>query len=658
MCSSDLAFPVPEGGPLAGAQLGGTLSPAELNKLADGDETTQAAFPASAGGHSVEFRFDGPRVVRSLTVRNAAPHRWEEDFTLTLEASDDGKSFRPAGDFTANWDFSEGVGATAAFADATGSVFRVTFKNPQRFQIGEIELSGAAKVYMAEAKAARLRSRGHGAEARHHRAYPGPDRHRALAPSLVVAPSAVIALTGRMATDGSLKWDVPPGRWRILRIGFTSNGHYVSPATAEGRGLECDKLDSAAVRFHLDQYVGKLLERYGPAVGKTFAAVEIDSWECGIQNWTAGFEARFRQRTGLDLTPYWPALLEGWIVGDADRTERLLWDWRRFLADEFSKSYFAVAADYFRSKGVTYVGESTGRQQYLYDIAYNRNSGVPMGEFWIDAGPGQGVRVDNKVASSIAHVAGKKVVASESYTSSPAAARWQHHPFSLKPDGDRAFCAGVNQFVFHTFAHQPYEAVGPGFTFFYWGLNFNRGNTWWPVADVWMSYLARCNTLLRQGQQVCDVLWFVGEDVPNRIAWRDELKPALPAGHDFDGCDVTALRQARAEQGQIVLPSGASYRILLLPDLQTLRPAVAKKVRELAEAGVTIVAPRRPTQSPSLADLGAGDVDVRNAVSALWDGQLARPPFKGRLFAGTTFETVFSELALAPDFEKIGRAHV
>ena len=42
-----------------------------------------------------------------------------------------------------------------------------------------------------------------------------------------------------------------------------------------------------------------------------------------------------------------------------------------------------------------------------------------MGEFWIDQGPGQGVRVDNKVASSIAHVAGKKVVASESYTSSP-----------------------------------------------------------------------------------------------------------------------------------------------------------------------------------------------------------------------------------------------
>ncbi len=637
-----IAFPLPEGGSLAGAELRGTLPPAELKKLADGDEKTQAAFPVPAESHTVDFIFSGPHVVRSLTVRNAAPHRWEEDFPLRLDVSDDGGTFRPVGTFTANWDFRHGGGATAAFAETTGRVFRVTFKNPLRMQIGEIELSDAAKAHFAEAKAGLLRSRGHGAETRHHRAFQGPDRNRPLASALVVNPSAVRDVTAQMSADGTLKWDVPAGRWRILRIGFTSNGHYVSPATPEGRGLECDKLDPAVVRFHLDQYVGKLIERVGPAAGRTFSAVEIDSWECGIQNWTAGFERRFFERVGYDLLPYWPALLEGWIIGDADSTDRMLWDWRRFLADQFSACHFAVAADYLKAKGITYVGESTGRQQYLYDVAYLRNSDVTMGEFWIDAGPGQGVRVDNKVASSIAHVAGKRIVASESYTSSPGAARWQNHPFSLKPEGDRAFCAGVNQFVFHTFAHQPYPAVGPGFTFFYWGLNFNRGNTWWPVVDAWMAYLARCNMMLRQGQQVCDVLWFVGEDVPNRIAWRDELKPVLPVGHDFDGCDVTALLEARVEKGKITLPSGASYRTLLLPDLPTMRPAVAKKVRELSEAGATVVAPRRPTQSPALADRGAGDDAVRAAMTALWDS--TRKPCE-------SFEAAFQGLGLAPDFE-------
>jgi hypothetical protein len=651
-----VAFRVPGGGPLSGATLGGTLPEAELRKLSDGDAATQAAVAVPAEETAVDFTFPAPQVVRSLRVRNCAPHRWEEDFPLRLEVSDDGKVFRPVGGFTINWDFHGGEGATAAFPDTTGRVFRVAFRNPLVVRIGELELSSAAKAHFAEAKAGLLRSRGHGSETRHHRAFEGPDRHRALPPDLVVAPESVLDLTKRMAADGRLKWEAPAGRWRILRIGYTSNGHYVAPATPEGRGLECDKLDPAAVRFHMDQYVGKLLARAGAAAGKTFVAVEIDSWECGIQNWTAGFEGRFRDRAGYDLLPWMPALLEGWIVGDADRTDRVLWDWRRFLADQFSESYFAVAADYLKGKGITYVGESTGRQQYLYDVAYIRNSDVTMGEFWIDSGPGQGVRVDNKVASSIAHVAGKRIVASESYTASPGAARWQNHPFSLKAEGDRAFCAGINQFVFHTFAHQPYEATGPGFTFFYWGLNFNRGNTWWETATpAWMDYLARCNHVLRQGQQVCDVLWFVGEDVPNRIAWRDELKPVLPAGYDFDGCDVRAVMQAGVKDGRIVLPSGAEYRVLLLPDLPTMRPAVAEKVLGLVKAGATVLAPRRPTQSPSLRDRGAGDEAVRRAMAGLWGDESAaeadRKIGEGRFFAGLSFEEVFKRTGLVSDFE-------
>ncbi len=651
-----VAFPVPEGGPLAGATLGGSLAAAELKKLADGDPATQAAIPVPAEESTIDFTFAEPQVVRSLTARNCAPHRWEEDFPLRLEASDDGKVFRPVGGFTINWDFHGGDGATAAFPDTTGRVFRVAFKNPLAVRIGELTLSSAAKAHFAEAKTGLLRSRGHGSETRHHRAFEGPARHRALPAEFVVAPDSVRDLTKRMAADGRLTWEVPAGRWRILRIGYTSNGHYVAPATPEGRGLECDKLDPAAVRFHMDQYVGKLLTRAGAAAGKTFVAVEIDSWECGIQNWTAGFEGRFRDRAGYDLLPWMPALLEGWIIGDADRTDRALWDWRRFLADQFSESYFAVAADYLKGKGVTYVGESTGRQQYLYDVAYIRNSDVTMGEFWLDSGPGQGVRVDNKVASSIAHVAGKRIVASESYTASPGAARWQNHPFSLKAEGDRAFCAGVNQFVFHTFAHQPYEATGPGFTFFYWGLNFNRGNTWWETgAPAWMDYLARCNHMLRQGRQVCDVLWFVGEDVPNRIAWRDELRPVLPAGYDFDGCDVRALMEAGVRDGRVVLPSGAEYRVLLLPDLPTMRPAVAEKVLGLVKAGATVLAPRRPAQSPSLKDLGAGDAAVRAAIAGLWGGdgagEVDRKVGEGRFLAGLPFEEVFQRIGLASDFE-------
>jgi hypothetical protein len=533
-----IAFSAPQGRVLTGrgtdTVLRGSVRDAELVKLVDGTPETQAVFPEATHGNTVEFVFSSPRTVRSLVCRNAGPHKWEEDFPITMEVSSDGKDFHRVGAFTANWDFAEGGQITAACDDATGTVFRLTFQNPWRLSIGEIELSETARVHFGEAKAAWMRSRGHGAERRHHDAFPGPARDRIVAAELTVARDAVRNISASLSADGHLRWNVPPGQWRIARVGCTSNGHHNAPATAEGRGLECDKLDAQVVRAHLRQYVGKLVERSATR-GGSLVAMEVDSWECGIQNWTAGFEQRFRMRVGYDLLPFLPALLEGWIVDSVDVTERALWDWRRFLADQFGANYFAVVADFAKRKGLTYVGESTGRQQCLYDTAWMRNPAVPMGEMWNNTEPGQGVRVDNKVASSLAHTTGQPVVATEAYTSDGEHAGWDNHPYAMKPLGDKAFCAGVNQFVFHIFAHQPHAATGPGFTFASWGMNFNRANTWWDSVPAWTEYLARCNDLLREGRSVCDVLFYVGEDVPNRIAGRDALHPALPAGCEPPG---------------------------------------------------------------------------------------------------------------------------
>jgi len=651
-----VAFPRPAGADLEG-ELSGTLPSEALQALRDGDASTQVVFPPRRDGHRIEWRFPAARVVRSLRAQNCAPHVWESDTPVVLEVSGDGVAFRPAGVLTWNWDFESPADAiTAAFADSTAIVARISFTNVAAIRIGELALSDAARAHFAEAKAARLRSRGHGAESRHHRAYPGPAVDRALPASCVVAPEEVLDLTGQMSADGRLRWTCPDGRrWRVLRIGYTSNGHYVSPATPEGRGLECDKLDARVVRFHLEQYVGRLRSLAGRAAGRTFVAMEIDSWECGIQNWTAGLERRFERAHGYGLTRYWPAMLEGWIVGSADETDRMLWDWRRFLADELDRNFFAVASQFAEEHGLTYVAESTGRQQYLYNVGWHRNSHVPMGEFWLDRHPGGWLRVDNKVASSLAHIAGRRIVASESYTSGPDAARWQNHPFVLKELGDQAFCAGVNQFVFHTFAHQPWDVIGPGFTFFHWGLNFNRHNTWWDEGRAWIEYLTRCQWLLREGRFVADVLAFVGEDVPNRIGWRDELVPPLPAGYDFDGADAKAVLDARVDDGWIVLPSGMRYRVLLLPPSSAMRPAVAEQVRRLLEEGATVVAPVRPVRSPSLRDRGTGDRRVLAALGELWTdtdaAELDRRVGRGHLFSGIPFEDVFRRLSVPPDVE-------
>ena len=639
-----VAFPVPKGAPLTGrgtdTALRGSLKQEELDKLVDGNAKTAASLPASKSGNVIDFVFSSPRTVRSLVCRNIDPNP-ESGFPVTMEVSDDGKTFRTVGSFTPNWifkqSFKEGDFITAACEEATGKVFRLSFKNSRPTTIGEIELSETARVHFSQAKAALIRAQGHGADRSRYDEFPGPDRGRALAPELTIARDSVKVI--KMSPDGHLQWDVPAGKWRIVRLGFTTNGRMIAPASPEGKGLDCDKLDAKTMRFHLDQYVGKIKAR---ADSKSLVALEIDSWECGIQNWTAGFEQRFRERNGYDLLQFMPTMLEGWIVDDADVSERVLWDWRRFLSDQFSENFFSVAQAVAKEKGLIYAGEATGRMQFLYDVAEMRNTDVPMGEFWNIEGGGD-LREDNKAAASIAHTTGKPVVSAESYTSGGTAAAWDSHPFSLKPLGDRAFCAGVNQYIFHTFAHQPYEVAGPGFTFGQWGLNFNRANTWWEPARAWMAYLTRCNYMLRAGIPSADVLFFVGDDVPNVLGWRKDLHPVLPAGYDFDGCDARALMEARMENGKIVLPSGVQYRVLLLPNLPTMRPAVLKKIQELVAAGAVVIGPR-PKQSPSLKDLGAGDQTITKIGEELWGG--AKP----RVFTGT-FEELFKRINLPSDFE-------
>ena len=70
----------------------------------------------------------------------------------------------------------------------------------------------------------------------------------------------------------------------------------------------------------------------------------------------------------------------------------------------------------------------------------------------------------------------------------PSAERMNHasditpaeHPFSVKVYGDWAFCEGVNRFVVHRYAMQPWTDPPrrPGMSMGPWGLHYERTQTW------------------------------------------------------------------------------------------------------------------------------------------------------------------------------------
>ena len=75
-----------------------------------------------------------------------------------------------------------------------------------------------------------------------------------------------------------------------------------------------------------------------------------------------------------------------------------------------------------------------------------------MGEFWTPL-PGQRPSpehpADVREASSAAHIYGKPLVATESFTTTIGVPGWAQSPFYLKPLADENFARGVNRIVVH-----------------------------------------------------------------------------------------------------------------------------------------------------------------------------------------------------------------
>src|SRR5207245_1344613 len=127
-----------------------------------------------------------------------------------------------------------------------------------------------------------------------------------------------------------------------------------------------------------------------------------------------------------------------------------------------------------------------------------------------------------------------------------------------------------------------------------------------------------CQYLLQAGRFCADICYFYGEDGPNDLPGRRGIRPAVPAGYDYDGCDAgVVLEGMQVRDGDIVLPDGMRYRLLVLPESRFMTPTMRAKFRDLVRAGATVVGPK-PIQSPSLAGYPACDAEVQRAAGEVW----------------------------------------
>jgi hypothetical protein len=463
---------------------------------------------------------------------------------------------------------------------------------------------------------------------------------------LNIDPAKVVDVSKHMAADGTLNWQVPAGNWIIERTGMVPTTATNSPAPPEGRGLEIDKMSKEHVAAHFKAFLGEIIKRIPAADRKSWKVVVEDSYETGGQNWTDLLESEFKERYHYDPTPYMP-VLQGRVMGNADRSDRFLWDLRRLIADDISFKYVGGLRDISHKNGLTTWLENYGHWGYPGEfLQYGGQSDEVGGEFWSEGDLGD---IENRAASSSAHIYGKTKVSAESFTA--AGAPFYRYPAMFKKRGDRFFTEGINNTLLHVYVSQPKDTA-PGMTAWF-GVEFNRLNTWFFDMDVFLQYIKRCNMLLQQGHYVADAAYFIGEDAPKMTGITD---PSLPQGYSFDYINADVIKQRlTVKNGKLVLPNGISYSILVLPQLQTMRPELLARIKDLVQQGAVILGPR-PERSPSLANYPLADQQVKNLAAQLWgniDGTKTKVNHygKGLVISGMDMQQAMDLIKVIPDLK-------
>ncbi|MFK7832561.1 MAG: glycosyl hydrolase, partial [Winogradskyella sp.] len=350
-----------------------------------------------------------------------------------------------------------------------------------------------------------------------------------------------------------------------------------------------------------------------------------DSYEVYQTDFTPDFFEAFKTLRGYDLKPHLPKVLS---EEETEENFRVKSDYRETLSDlllnDFDKPWTAWAnTNSFKSRLQAH--GSPGNLIDLYasaDIPECETFGsmpyyvVGLRREKEDIREGDADPVMLKFSSSAAHIAGKPLTSSETFT-------WLRDHFKTalsqtKPEVEDLFLNGINHIFLHGTTYSPKRAAWPGWKF-YASVNFNPNLAIGEDENELFSYIKNCQTLLQSGQPDNDVLlyWPI-YDVWNshlegslffqfKIHSLDEwlhnqpfyetTKGLLNKGYSLDFISDNFIEKASFKNGEIVLPGG-SYKSLVVPSSTHMPLQTLKKLIALKAQGANIIFENLPSSVP------------------------------------------------------------
>jgi hypothetical protein len=274
--------------------------------------------------------------------------------------------------------------------------------------------------------------------------------------------------------DNFLKWKAKDADYSIYNVFTGKTGQQVKRAAPGGKG------------FTLNHYSNKAFNTYVIPFDTSFAKVEQgpraifnDSYEVYGTDFTPDFIASFRDKRGYDIKPQLQLLLS---LEDTEEANRVKSDYRETLSDlllsEFNRPW-TQWANSIGAKSKLQAHGSPGNLLDLYASAdipecetfgsmpYNIN-GLRREKEDIREGDADAVML--KFSSSAAHLSGKPLTSSETFT-------WLRDHFKTalsqcKPEAEDLLLNGINHIFLHGSTYSPKRATWPGWKF-YAAVNFN-----------------------------------------------------------------------------------------------------------------------------------------------------------------------------------------
>jgi len=442
-----------------------------------------------------------------------------------------------------------------------------------------------------------------------------------------------------------LKWKAKKTDYTLYAVFSGKTGQQVKRSAPGGSGFTLDHYSQEA----LNEYTVPFNNAFKGREGK-IRAIFNDSYEVYGTDFTPNFFEEFQKLRGYDLKKQMPLLLS---ETDNEIGNRIKSDYRQTIGDLLLNKFDKPWTEWAHSKNFKTKLQAHGSPGNLIDLYASAD--IPECETFgsmpfdipgfrrekEDIREGDADPVMLKFSSSAAHISGKNLVSSETFT-------WLREHFKTalsqcKPEAEDLMLSGINHIFLHGSTYSPTRAAWPGWKF-YASVNFNANNSIWEDAPALFSYISNCQSMLQQGKSDNEILlywpifdnWakykkgslFVEYKIHSLSDWLyetsfyDTTKNLMKKGYGVDFISDNFIAEAKVVNGKISLPGG-TFKSMIIPACKKMPLATLQKLIELKKAGANIIFEGLPESVPGFNDYQKQEQELKTLLTS--NNELVKP---------------------------------